>query len=130
VFVRGLDHVQIAMPRGGEQQARDFYGAVLGLVEARKPRGLADRGGLWFVGPGLHLHLGVEDPFAPARKAHIALLVADLEATRSALEAASVALVTDDADIGVARFYAHDPFGNRIEFVSLKDEGFTTRFSA
>jgi len=129
VLVRGLDHVQIAIPRGGEPQARDFYVALLGFDEAPKPRALAGRGGLWLVGPALHLHLGVEDPFVPARKAHLALLVDDIETARVALQAANVAVADDDADIGVARFYAHDPFGNRVEFVAANDEGFTTRRS-
>ena len=129
MLVRGLDHLQIAIPRGGEQQAREFYVALLGFVETRKPRALSARGGLWLVGPGLHLHLGVEDPFLPARKAHLALLVDDIGTARGVLRAGDVEMADDDADIGVARFYAHDPFGNRLEFVSVKDEGFTTRLT-
>ena len=129
VSFTGLDHVQIAIPRGGEPAARDFYVSVLGFVEVPKPEALAGRGGLWLVGPGLHLHLGVEDPFMPATKAHLALLVEELDATRAALEAAHVVVIDDDVDIGVERYYAHDPFGNRLEFVARRDGGFTTRLA-
>lgn len=127
VSLRGVDHVQVAIPRGAEPRARDFYTALLGLVETRKPDALTDRGGIWLVGPGLHLHLGVADPFVPATKAHLAFLVDDLDATRGALEAAGVVVADDEVDIGVARFYANDPFGNRVEFVASADAGFTTR---
>ncbi|MEX1169333.1 MAG: VOC family protein [Chloroflexota bacterium] len=129
MLVSGFDHVQIAMPKGQEERARTFYGALLGFTEVAKPAALAARGGLWFVGPGLHLHLGVEEPFSPAGKAHIALLVQDAAEARSALLAAGVAVTDDDADIGVARFYAADPFGNRLEFVAEDDRGFTTGFA-
>jgi catechol 2,3-dioxygenase-like lactoylglutathione lyase family enzyme len=124
--VRGLDHVQLAIPPGGEAEARAFYGKLLGLTEVRKPAALEKRGGLWLVGPGIHLHLGVESPFHAARKAHVALLVHDIAAAQVALEAAGVTLMRDDADIGVDRFYALDPFGNRLEFVAEGDAGFTT----
>lgn len=129
MLVSGFDHIQIAMPRGEESRARAFYGALLGFTEAAKPNALASRGGLWFVSPGLHLHLGVEDPFTPARKAHIAMLVEDIEVARSALRTAGVDVTDDDPDIGVARFYANDPFGNRLEFVAVADRGFTTAFT-
>lgn len=131
--VVGLDHVQVAIPAGGEDAARAFYGALLGLTEVAKPVALAGRGGCWFVGPGaepgampaLAIHLGVEAGFHPARKAHVALLVDDLGALRSALEAAGATTADDDASIGVRRFYAFDPFGNRLELVDRRDAGFT-----
>ena len=126
-LVRGFDHVQVTIPRGAEERARAFYGTLLGLKETAKPGPLADRGGLWFVGPGLDLHLGVEEPFTPATKAHLAILVRDLAKTRSALGDAGVVIVADDVDIGVARFYALDPFGNRLEFIAEGDRGFTAR---
>jgi len=129
MLISGFDHVQIAMPSGEEERARAFYGTLLGFIEAGKPAPLAARGGLWFVGPGLHLHLGVEEPFNPARKAHIALLVPDVAAAKSTLRAAGVVVTDDDADIGVARFYASDPFGNRLEFVAEDNRGFTTTFA-
>ncbi len=125
--VIGLDHVQLAMPPGGEPQAREFYGRLLGLREVQKPAPLADRGGCWFAGPGVHVHLGVEGEFRPARKGHPALLVADLAALSDRLTAAGIQVVADEVDIGVSRFYAVDPFGNRIELVAAADAGFTDR---
>lgn len=92
-----------------------------------KPEALAARGGSWFAGPGIAIHLGVEEPFAPARKAHVALLVDDLVGLRASLQGAGVGVRDDPADIGVRRFHAFDPFGNRLEFVDVRDAGFTTR---
>ncbi len=117
IRVTGLDHVQLAMPAGGEGKARAFYAGLLGLREVAKPPELAGRGGCWFEGPGLALHLGVEAPFSPARKAHPALFVADLDAAARALAAAGVAFAPDAALPGVRRGYTHDPFGNRIELI-------------
>lgn len=130
-WISGLDHVQLAIPAGGEDTARDFYGGLLGLTEVPKPAGLAGRGGCWFAGSrvasGVAIHLGVEADFRPARKAHIALLVDDLAGLRAALEAADIEIVDDDAEIGVRRFHAFDPFGNRLELVDHRDAGFTNR---
>jgi catechol 2,3-dioxygenase-like lactoylglutathione lyase family enzyme len=123
----GLDHVQFAMPRGEEALARLFYGGVIGLQEVRKPRELARRGGLWFVGPGIAVHLGVEDPFRPARKAHLAFVVADLERARRRLAANELVVEDDDSGLPVRRCYVADPFGNRIELVDARDAGFTER---
>jgi catechol 2,3-dioxygenase-like lactoylglutathione lyase family enzyme len=122
----GLDHLQLAIPAGGEPEARAFYGQLLGLTEVAKPAPLAARGGCWFAGAGLQIHLGVEQPFAPARKAHPALLVADLEACRERLLAAGIPLTPDETLPHVRRFYAADPFGNRIEFIQDGD-GFSQR---
>ena len=121
-----IDHVQLCLPRGGEDSAREFYGGLLGLREVPKPPPLDTHGGCWFTGAGVDLHLGVEEPFQPARKAHVALLIDDLTALRATLEAASVEVRDDDADIGVRRFYAFDPFGNRLELVDARDAGFST----
>lgn len=120
-MIVGLDHVQLSMPAGAEDAARAFYGGVLGLVESAKPEPLAGRGGCWFTGGGVAIHLGVEDPFRPARRAHPALLVIDVAALRTRLEAAGVRTCDDDVDIGVDRFYAEDPFGNRLEFLCKSD---------
>lgn len=117
----GFDHIQLAIPAGGEDAARQFYGEVLGLAEIAKPAPLAARGGCWFGGAGLQLHLGVEEPFAPARKAHPAFLVSDLAAIRERLALAEVAIVPDESVPGVRRFYASDPFGNRLEFIQDGD---------
>ncbi len=119
--VTGLDHVQLAMPSGEEKAARWFYGRVLGLIEIAKPPELAPRGGCWFRGQGIDLHLGVQQDFVPALKAHPAFLVADLEAARQTLEKAGISVIPDEAVPGVRRFYANDPFGNRIEFIQDGD---------
>lgn len=111
------------MPAGAEAAARWFYGELLGLREIAKPSALAGRGGCWFQGQGVQIHLGVEADFRPARKAHPAFLTPDLEALRLRLAAAGVTVTPDDAVPGVRRFYAHDPFGNRIEFIQ-KGDGF------
>jgi len=116
--VTGLDHVQLAMPEGGEDAARAFYGGVLGLPEVPKPAALAGRGGVWFAQGTVQLHLGVESPFAPARKAHPALIVDDLEAAHAALPDPSAI----SALPGWRRFYIADPFGNRIEILQ-RDQG-------
>ena len=124
----GLDHVQLAMPVGGEEEARRFYGGVLGLAEVAKPAPLAARGGCWFAADGVDIHLGVAPDFRPSRKAHVAILVPDLDAARAELTKAGVPIAEDDVDIGVSRFYAEDPFGNRLEFVDEADRGFSRRF--
>jgi len=115
--ILGLDHVQLAMPRGGEARARAFYGGVLGLAERAKPADLAARGGCWFAAPGVELHLGVEEPFRPAAKAHPALLVADLAAMRARLARHGVAFKDGTPLDGYARGDVADPFGNRIELM-------------
>ena len=125
--VVGLDHVQIAIPVGGEGAVRRFYGELLGLTEVPKPAPLAVRGGCWFSGPGVALHFGVEEHFQPWRKAHVALLVQDLDGTRATLDAAGVPTRDDPISIGVRRFYAEDPFGNRLELVDVRHGGFTVR---
>jgi catechol 2,3-dioxygenase-like lactoylglutathione lyase family enzyme len=116
-----LDHIQLAMPAGGEAAARSFYGQLLGFAELPKPAELAARGGGWFQAPGIAIHLGVETPFSPARKAHPAFVVADLAAARQALAEAGVPITPDDTLPHVRRFYAADPFGNRIEFIQQGD---------
>ncbi|HEX5825236.1 MAG TPA: VOC family protein [Candidatus Limnocylindrales bacterium] len=126
IGVIGIDHVQLLMPVRGEPEARRFYGAVLGLREVEKPGELAERGGCWFVGPGgTAIHIGLDQRFIPARRAHVCLIVADLTAARGALAAAGMPVVEDEANLGVARCYTADPFGNRIELVDAADAGFT-----
>ena len=112
----GLDHIQLAMPPGEETAARYFYGELLGLTEIAKPEPLAARGGCWFEGRRIQLHLGVQTDFVPARKAHPAFLVNDLTALRAKLEAAHVPISVDEALPTVQRFHTSDPFGNRLEF--------------
>lgn len=114
--VTGIDHVQVAALAGREAEARAFYGALLGLEELPKPEPLRSRGGCWFRAGAQELHVGVEDPFAPARKAHPGFVVDDLEALRGRLREAGRDPRDDDTIPGTTRFYAEDPFGNRLEF--------------
>ncbi len=115
--VHGLDHVQLAMPSGGEALAREFYSGLLGLTEIPKPPNLAKRGGAWFEGGTLRVHLGVEADFRPAKKAHPAFLVQHLDAISQHLREAGVPVVTDEPLDGYHRLYVSDPFGNRIELL-------------
>ena len=113
--ILALDHVQLAMPAGGEDLARTFYRDLLGLDEIPKPANLARRGGVWFTAGSLKLHLGVEADFRPARKAHPALLVANLRALLETCGRAGCPPIEDEPLEGFARAYLTDPFGNRIE---------------
>ena len=113
----GLHHVQLTMPAGGEDQARQFYGEVLGLLELAKPPVLAARGGCWFRGGGWEVHLGVEADLRAAAKAHPGVLVSGLDALAARLAAALIAVTWDDSFPGHRRFYALDCFGNRLEFL-------------
>jgi catechol 2,3-dioxygenase-like lactoylglutathione lyase family enzyme len=117
----GIDHVQVAAPPGCEEQARRFYGELLGLSELPKPEPLAARGGAWFACGDQELHVGVAGDFAPATKAHPAFRLADaaaVEALRARLASAGVALRDDHELPGIRRFYADDPWGNRLEFLA------------
>lgn len=124
-MIVGYDHVQVAIPAGAEDAARAFYAGLLGMTEVAKPPALAARGGCWFVAGAAVLHLGVEDGFRPARKAHPAFLVADLDALEAALTSAGIECTRTDGEIpGVRRFHCADPFGNRLEFQqSVSDRG-------
>jgi catechol 2,3-dioxygenase-like lactoylglutathione lyase family enzyme len=121
ITIAGIDHVLLAMPPGAEDQASWFYGELLGLSEVEKPPPLVSRGGCWFEGSEIQIHLGVQEDFVSAQKAHPALLVTDLEHLREKLKAANVQVVSDETLPNVRRFYAYDPFGNRIEFIQNGD---------
>jgi catechol 2,3-dioxygenase-like lactoylglutathione lyase family enzyme len=121
VTVLGLDHVQLAMPAGREEEARAFYGQLLGLRELAKPNELAGRGGAWFQCGDLQLHLGVEKQFSPAKKAHPALRVTHLDALSSSLIAAGFNATQDTSVPNIRRAFTEDPFGNRIELVEVKN---------
>jgi catechol 2,3-dioxygenase-like lactoylglutathione lyase family enzyme len=111
----GIDHVQVAAPPGCEAAARAFYGELLGLEELAKPEPLAARGGCWFRIGEQELHVGVEEPFAPARKAHPGFVVDDLSALEERLRAAGHAPRPDQSLPGTVRCHVDDPFGNRLE---------------
>jgi catechol 2,3-dioxygenase-like lactoylglutathione lyase family enzyme len=115
--VISIDHVQLAMPPGGEKEARNFYQGILGIAEVPKPPSLAKRGGCWFERDSLKVHLGIEVDFRPAQKAHTAFLVEDLEDLKARLETAGYSTTKDDALDGFYRIYVQDPFGNRIELI-------------
>ncbi|KUO52137.1 MAG: glyoxalase [Sphingomonadales bacterium BRH_c3] len=114
--VIGIDHVQLAIPAGGEDKARAFFNGLLGMREVPKPANLSVSG-CWFECGGVNLHIGIDPEFRPARKAHPALLVDDLAGLRQRLEAAGVTTRDDKPVEGYARFFAEDPFGNRIELM-------------
>ncbi|HEY4771956.1 MAG TPA: VOC family protein [Steroidobacteraceae bacterium] len=119
--VRRLDHVQLAMPEGGEERARQFYQEALGIPEVSKPPYLAKRGGCWFEREGLKIHLGAERDFHPAKKAHPALEVEGLRHLAADLRARGYDVQPDTRLEGYLRFYVHDPFGNRIELMEPSD---------
>jgi catechol 2,3-dioxygenase-like lactoylglutathione lyase family enzyme len=115
-----VDHVELAMPPGQEDIARRFYRDLLGMEEILKPPELARRGGCWFESENVQIHLGVEADFRPAKKAHPALRCGDYEGLISRLRAASVEVIEVQDVPGIRRCHAHDPFGNRIEFIAAE----------
>ena len=116
--VRVLDHVQVMMPVGGEDDARRFYGGILGLTEVEKPEPMQANGGVWFAEG---IHVSAEGGFSPARRAHPALRVDDIDSLAEALAAAGCDVTWDERWPGVRRFYTRDPFGNRVEALSGMD---------
>jgi len=136
--LEAIDHVQLAIPPGGEEKARAFYADLLDLAEQPKPTELAKRGGCWFESGALRVHLGVEVDFRPARKAHIAFRVDDVAALAERARAAGFKVMEDQSLPDHERAFIFDPFGNRLEFLrpsplageggprSGSDEGFST----
>ena len=116
-MIIGIDHVQLAMPHGGETHARRFWVDLMGLAEVAKPAHLAVNGGCWFEGSGVSIHCGVEEAFLPARRAHPALLVDDLDTLVLRLEQAGVPFKPGKPLEGYVRGDIADPFGNRIELM-------------
>lgn len=116
-MLRAIDHVQLAMPPGQEAKARAFYVELLGLTEVPKPPNLAARGGCWFEGGDVTVHLGVEQDFRPARKAHVAFRVDAVRALADAARSAGFEVVDDEPLEGFDRVYVYDGFGNRLEMM-------------
>ena len=114
--VVGIDHIQLAMPPGRENEAHAFYARLLGIPEKPKPADLAKRAGAWFEDGTVKLHLGVEVDFRPARKAHLALRLSELPSLVARLREARFDVI-DDPLTGYRRVYASDPFGNRLELM-------------
>lgn len=112
-----IDHVQVAAPKGGEAEARQFYSEILGMKEIDKPEPLKARGGVWFEFDDFQLHVGIEEPFAPAKKAHPAFKASGFEALKKHLIERGAEVKDDDSIPGVERFFVFDPFGNRLEFL-------------
>ncbi len=123
MLVSDIDHIQIAAPKGCEAEARKFFGDLLGLKELEKPEPLRSRGGCWFKVGWRQLHIGVEEPFRPSMKAHPAFAVGDIEAAFASLEKAGVHCSWDDALGGIRRFYANDPWGNRLNSIEPTSSG-------
>jgi len=113
-----LDHVQVSCPPGGEDVARAFYGEALGMTEVEKPELLKGRGGCWFKASSAEIHVGVEQDFRPAKKAHPAFAVENLDTLRQTLLRRGYPAVDDENLPGSRRFYSEDPWGNRLEFVA------------
>jgi len=118
--IEGIDHVQLAMPAGREEDAREFYDRLLGIPEVPKPAELRKRGGAWFEKGEVRIHLGVDSDFRPARKAHPGLRVRDLETLVSRLCAAGCDVSEYDSLGGARRVFVADPFGNRLELIELE----------
>lgn len=114
---KAIDHVQLAAPKGSEEQARWFFGEVLGFEEIEKPAELKKRGGAWFQYGNCQIHIGIEEPFVPARKAHPAFEIENIEGLKEHLSSSGIEYIEDDKLPGTNRIYVHDPFGNRIELL-------------
>jgi catechol 2,3-dioxygenase-like lactoylglutathione lyase family enzyme len=124
-MITGIDHVQVAAPPNCEHEARSFYGGLLGLKELEKPEPLKARGGVWFEVGTQQLHVGVQEDFQPATKAHPAFRVDALDALAERLTSSGVDVHWDDAIPG--RFYTEDPWGNRLELLSSPSRPTTAR---
>ena len=120
-MLAGIDHVQLAAPPSCEPEARRFFGGLLGLEEIEKPEPLRSRGGVWFRVGGQQLHVGVEQEFAPARKAHPAFSVTHYDELLGRLRDAGVVVTPDDAIPQQRRCFVADPWGNRIELVAVEN---------
>jgi catechol 2,3-dioxygenase-like lactoylglutathione lyase family enzyme len=112
-----IDHVQVAIPKGGEGVAREFYAQLLGLSEIPKPGSLAGRGGLWLQAANIQFHLGVDPDFRPATKAHVGFSVENLSEVLRLLENAGYDIQHDESVVGLTRAFTSDPFGNRVELL-------------
>ncbi len=115
--ITGVHHIQLAMPHGGEDAARRFYSGLLGIPEVPKPMPQATRGGVWFETDHIRIHLGIEQDFQPAKKAHPGLLVGDLGRLKKRLADAGLEIISAEPLTGYDHVYVSDPFGNRLELL-------------
>lgn len=116
-YIKRIDHIQLAAPVGSEDQAREFFQGILALEEVEKPEELQKNGGVWFSNGHVDIHVGVEKTFVPAKKAHPAFEVNQIEEFSSFLQEKGLEIQVDHKLPGAKRFYLHDPFGNRLEFL-------------
>ncbi|MFD1414682.1 VOC family protein [Oceanobacillus jeddahense] len=112
-----LDHIQLSAPKGSEKTAREFYKDILGFMEEEKPKTLKPNGGVWFRKGEIAIHIGIEEPFEPLKKAHPAFDVSGIDALQIHLEKAGISTKWDNKLPNARRFYVRDPFGNRLEFL-------------
>ncbi|GGJ70501.1 VOC family protein [Virgibacillus salexigens] len=115
-----FDHIQLAAPCNGEEQAIAFYQGILGMELIDKPEPLRKNGGVWFQARSLQIHVGIEDPFKPSRKAHPAIRVQHLQELKNRFVLSQINVIEDQLLPGANRFYVVDPFGNRLEFLEWK----------
>ena len=113
-----LDHIQLAIPEGGEERARSYFVDLLGMNGEPKPDSLASRGGCWFRLGSCVVHVGVDPEFVPQLKAHPAFVVTDVQDVAKRLIRAGHEVRWDPSVPGTNRFFTDDPFGNRIEFIA------------
>ncbi|MPQ26484.1 glyoxalase [Bacillus paralicheniformis] len=113
----GIDHVQIAAPKGSEDECREFFSKILGMKEIPKPENLKKRGGVWFQCGTHELHIGIQENFIPAIKAHPAFSISDINKLKQRLIENNIKIKEDEPLEGATRFYVNDPFGNRLEFL-------------
>lgn len=114
---KAIDHIQLAAPQGSEDTARKFFKDILGFEEIEKPEELKKHGGVWFAFGRYQIHIGIEEPFSPAKKAHPAFEVENIAALKEHLITNSIDVMEDDKLSGAKRFYIFDPFGNRMELL-------------
>ncbi|MFJ7513315.1 VOC family protein [Peribacillus simplex] len=114
---KAIDHIQLAAPKGSEDIARKFFKNILGFEEVEKPEELKKRGGVWFEFGNYQIHIGIEEPFYPAKKAHPAFEIENIEELKKHLITNGIDVIADDKLPGAKRFYISDPFGNRMELL-------------
>ncbi|TDL71178.1 glyoxalase [Rhodococcus qingshengii] len=119
---KAIDHILLAAPKDSEDTARNFFKDILGFDEIEKPEELKKRGGVWFAFGKYQIHIGIEEPFSPAKKAHPAFEVENLEELKKHLITNGIDVIEDDKLPGAKRFYISDPFGNRIELLEWVKE--------
>jgi len=117
-----IDHVQLAAPKGSEEAARKFFRDILGFEEIEKPKELQKRGGAWFAFGNVQIHIGIEEPFIPAKKAHPAFEIENINELKVHLIENGIDIVEDNNLPGANRFYVNDPFGNRMEVLEWENE--------